>query len=68
MLEKKEDIFLNTPITNVEMLDDQSVEITDDSGKKYSGKAVIVAVPVTILQKGMIKFKPELPEEKKKSL
>ena len=37
-------------------------------GKEYSAKKVLVAVPLAILQKGLLKFKPCLPTDKLKAI
>ena len=57
------DIKLNTPVTKI---DYSSKKIKVFSSKQvYVADAVVVTVPLGVLQKNLIEFVPELPEKKK---
>jgi monoamine oxidase len=63
-----DDIQLNTPVVKVEYAEAGGVKVHDIKGKVYSGDAVVVAVPITMLKKNYIKFVPELSKEKQEAL
>lgn len=56
----KNDIYLNTIVTEISKESDGSVVVSTEDGGKYSGKYVIVTVPLGVLKKGTIKFTPSL--------
>lgn len=57
------DLQLNTQVTSVNHTGSQ-VFVTDQNSTSYSAKAVLLTVPVTILQDGDISFIPSLPSTK----
>jgi monoamine oxidase len=57
------DIRYNEPVTEISYTDD-GVSVSTQSGMKLSADAVIVSVPIGVLQKGHISFSPPLPEWK----
>jgi monoamine oxidase len=57
------DIRYNEPVTEI-VYSDEGVSVTTQSGMKLSADAVVVSVPIGVLQKGSISFSPPLPEWK----
>eukprot|EP00112_Aurelia_sp_Birch-Aquarium-sp1_P011993 Seg2517.4 transcript_id=Seg2517.4/GoldUCD/mRNA.D3Y31 product="Lysine-specific histone demethylase 1B" protein_id=Seg2517.4/GoldUCD/D3Y31 len=57
------DMKLNCQVTEIDYSGDK-VQITNQNGEKQSADKVIVSVPLAILKKDVIKFKPSLPESK----
>ena len=53
-------VQLNTPVTAINYSDD-TITITDKSGKQYTANKVIVTVPLPILKSNGIVFTPSLP-------
>jgi lysine-specific histone demethylase 1B len=53
---------LNTIVTDIDYTQ-QTVTVTDSTGRQYTGGKVIVTVPITILKQGRIRFSPALPNE-----
>ena len=62
-----EHVKLNSRITEVNY-EAEKVVLKDDLGETYSADAVIVTVPLTILKKGTIAFKPGLPKSKMEAI
>ncbi len=60
-------ITYNTPISAIDYTGDR-VTVTDTNGQTYTADRVIVAVPVKILQSGMVTFTPSLPSEKQNAI
>lgn len=60
-------ITYNTVITKIDY-NSQEVIITSQNGQVYKASKVIVAVPVKILQNGMINFSPSLPAYKQSAI
>ncbi len=56
----KERIVYNSPVNTIDYRSDR-ITVETTSGKKYHADKVLVTVPITILQRGDITFKPELP-------
>ncbi len=56
-------ITYNTPITQIDYSSSQ-VQVTDQNGVVYSADRVILTVPITIIQNGLIGFNPALPDDK----
>lgn len=56
----KPHIQLNTVVTRIDY-SQSKIKVFDKNGKSYEADKVIIAVPITILQKGMIEFHPKLP-------
>jgi monoamine oxidase len=54
-------IRLNTRVRRIEH-DNSSVRVTDLTGRTHSAKAVIVTVPLPILQNDSISIEPDIPE------
>lgn len=65
---KKEDIFLNTVVTEIAKDNDGSVTVSTESGDKFAGKYVIVTVPLGVLKKSAIKFTPKLSSNIKNAI
>ena len=62
-------VKLNTPIVKVYYEEEKDIiKLEDKSGQCYQGNALIVAVPLSIMKKGLIQFNPPLPERKLKAL
>lgn len=63
------DIRLNSPVAVVEWdANEHEVSVVTQDGNRYYGSALIVSVPVGVLHKGMIQFKPALPPSKQQAL
>ena len=60
------DIRLNNPVTKIDYSSDRVEVYVKDI--KYSADAVIVTVPLGVLQQGMIKFLPELTSAKQEAI
>ncbi len=60
-------ITYNIPITAIDYSTDDIV-VTAQNGQTFTANKVIVAVPVKILQNGMINFTPNLPNNKQKAI
>ena len=60
-------ITYNRPINAIDYSADQ-ITITSTGGQTYTADKVIVAVPVKILQNGMINFTPILPSNKQQAI
>ena len=60
-------IMFNTPVTAIDYSADDIV-VTAQSGDTFKANRVIVAVPVKILQNGMITFTPSLPNKKQEAI
>ena len=60
------DIKLNSPVTKIDYSSDRVNVYVKNI--KYSADAVIVTVPLGVLQKGMIKFQPELTQAKQEAI
>ena len=60
------DIKLNSPVTKIDYSSDRVNVYAKNI--KYSADAVIVTVPLGVLQKGMIKFQPELTQAKQEAI
>ncbi|MGD1847723.1 MAG: flavin monoamine oxidase family protein [Salibacteraceae bacterium] len=56
-------IRTSTPVTAIDYAGDQ-IEVVTDDGTSFKADKVIVTVPLTILQKGLIDFAPALPANK----
>ncbi|XP_053571814.1 lysine-specific histone demethylase 2 [Bombina bombina] len=61
------DICLNSPVRNVDYTGDE-VQLTTSDGQTYTAQKVLVTAPLALLQKGVIKFNPPLPEKKVKAI
>jgi monoamine oxidase len=61
------DIRLNDPVSKVDWTGDL-VTVTTTRGVAYEGAAVVVAVPLSILQSHRVDFNPPLPREKNQAL
>jgi monoamine oxidase len=58
-------LHLNTVVETIDTASDPSlVKVTTKDGRVFEGNHVIVAMPVSILQEGIIKFVPPMPREK----
>ncbi|MEN0004831.1 MAG: FAD-dependent oxidoreductase [Bacteroidota bacterium] len=60
-------ITFNTPVTAIDYATDDIV-VTAQSGETFRANKVIVAVPLKILQNGMINFTPVLPDKKQEAI
>ncbi|XP_064652344.1 lysine-specific histone demethylase 2-like [Lineus longissimus] len=60
-------IEYNTKITSIDYTNDEIV-VTSTDGTEHRAEKVLVTVPLAILQKGLLKFKPCLPTEKLKAI
>lgn len=60
-------ITFNTPITAIDYSTDNIV-VSAQSGDTFTANRVIVAVPLKILQNGMITFTPSLPNRKQEAI
>lgn len=63
MAGKLNDIRYNEPVTEVTYTA-EGATVSTKSGLKLNADAVIVSVPIGVLQKGSIAFSPPLPEWK----
>ncbi len=52
----------NTPIVNVRLAEDGSVELRDRQGRVFNHRRVIVTAPLAVLKANKINFEPGLPE------
>lgn len=59
----KDNIILNTAVSKIDY-SQSDIVITDTNNNTYKADKVIIAVPITILKAGDIKFIPALPSEK----
>jgi monoamine oxidase len=59
---------LDTVVTTIDHSSSDKVQITTSSGEVIEADQVIVAVPISILQKEVIEFVPPLPDKKQKFL
>jgi len=67
----EDDIKLNTPVTKIELTDNNKVVATDINGDTYMADQLIVAVPVSQLAAGAsnaIEFVPPLPQRYRNSI
>ncbi len=60
-------ITYNMPITAIDYSTDE-ITVTASNGQSFKADKVIVAVPVKILQNGMISFTPNLPTNKQQAI
>lgn len=60
-------ITYNTPITGIDY-STSDIIITVQGGQTFTADKVIIAVPVKILQNGMISFTPGLPSQKQQAI
>ncbi|MCW1969656.1 MAG: FAD-dependent oxidoreductase [Anaerolineae bacterium] len=60
-------IRLNTPVWQVNWQADGAEVVTDD-GQRLRARHVVVTVPVSLLQMGMLQFNPPLPAAKRRAL
>lgn len=61
-------MFLNSPVTKIQALEDNLFKVTLKKGESHTARAIIVAVPFSILQAGKIELDPNFAEEKLKVL
>jgi monoamine oxidase len=54
-------IQFQTPIVHLDYSDPAAIRLTSQAGKRWEARFVILAVPLTILQKRILTFTPELP-------
>ena len=55
------EVFLNEPVEEIQWTPGQ-VKVTTKSGYVYEGGRAIITVPLGVLQKGVIRFSPPLPD------
>lgn len=60
-------ITFNTPAVSVDYRK-KTVVVTDRAGKKHEADRVIVTVPLKVLQRGDLAFKPALPQRRQKTI
>lgn len=60
------DVRYNQAVSKIDYAEDKIIVSTADN--EYEANAVICAVPLGVLQKGMITFTPELPRKKQEAL
>lgn len=63
----KDNIRFNFPVTSINYEGD-IVKIETKSGEIFEADKALVTVPITILQKELIKFNPIMPSEKVKAI
>ena len=56
-------IVLNSPVTNIDY-SGARIEVTNSTGQIFEADKLILTVPTTILQDGLINFTPSLPQTK----
>ncbi len=61
------DIQYNSPVTAIDYQTDE-IKVQTEKGESLICKKLICTIPLTMLKKGMIKFTPELPTEKKEAI
>ena len=59
-----ERLHLNTPVTSIDYRAN-SVSVETLSGEKFQADRVLVTTPISMLQRGGIRFNPDLPKSKK---
>jgi len=57
----------STPVASITYESSQQVKVETKSGESYSADLVVIAVPLTQLKKGQIKFTPALPQVKQEA-
>ncbi|XP_048363646.1 lysine-specific histone demethylase 1B [Sphaerodactylus townsendi] len=61
------DIRLKAPVRGIDCSGEE-VQVTAVDGTQWTAQKVLVAIPLTVLQKGAIQFNPALPERKMKAI
>lgn len=62
------DIRLNDPVTDLSWHSQRGVRAQTLDGERFEADTAVVAVPLGILQSGVIRFRPELPGHKRAAL
>jgi len=60
----KDNLELNAVVTSIDYSQSEYVMVKTQDGREFKGSRVIVATPVSILQKNLIQFTPALNQEK----
>lgn len=61
------DIRLNTPVWQVNWQAD-GAEVVTDGGERLRARHVVITVPISLLQMGVLQFSPPLPAAKRRAL
>ncbi len=62
------DIHLNNPVVRLAWDGEPGVRANTLDGVRYEADAAVIAVPLGVLQAGIIHFEPELPQHKRSAL